>query len=70
MMTTAQRSNNKEIKLLQLQEGVKDKLALAIADSPHSIDDILSDLSNEELALVAAKVNSKLNRRLNSEFDF
>jgi len=70
MMTTAQRSNNKEIKLLQLQESVKDKLAAAITDSPHSIDDILSDLSNEELALVAAKVNSKLNCRLNSELDF
>ena len=69
-MTTAQISNHKEIKLLQLQESVKDKLAAAITDSPHSIDDILSDLSNEELALVAAKVNSKLNCRLNSELDF
>ena len=69
-MTLLKPSDNKEIKLLKLQEGIRDKLAAVIADSPYSIDDIFSDLSNEELALIAAKVNSKLNHRLNSEFDF
>ena len=69
-MTTIELSSNKEIKLLKLHEGVRDKLAAAIADSAYYLDDVFNDLSNEELALLAAKVNNKLNRRLNSEFDF
>ena len=69
-MTLLKPPDNKEIKWLKLHEGIRDKLAAAIADSPYSIDDVFDDLSNEELALLAAKVNNKLNRRLNSEFDF
>ncbi len=60
---------NTKLKLLNLHEGVRDKLAASIADSSYCIDSVLDDLDNQELALLAAKVNNKLNRRLNSEFD-
>lgn len=69
-MSTIKLSSNKEIKLLKLHEGIRNKLSEAISDSQYYLDDVFDDLSNEELALLAAKVNNKLNRRINSEFDF
>jgi len=69
-MTKVKIPRNTKLKLLNLHEGVRDKLTATIADSSYCIDNVLDDLSNEELALLAAKVNNKLNRRLNSEFDF
>ena len=69
-MATIELSNNKEIKLLKLHEAVRYKLAAAISDSEYYLDDVFDDLSNEELALLAAKVNNKLNRRINPTFDF
>ena len=68
-MTKVKIPRNTKPKLLNLHEGVKDKLAASIADSSYCIDSVLDDLDNQELALLAAKVNNKLNRRLNSEFD-
>ena len=58
-MTLLKPPDNKDIKLLKLHEGVKDKLAAAITDSQYYLDDVFDDLSNEELALLAAKANNR-----------
>lgn len=69
-MAKVKTPRNTKLKLLNLHEGVKEKLVTNIADASYCIDGVLDDLDNQELALLAAKVNNKLNRRLNSEFDF
>lgn len=61
---------NNETTIVDLHNQVKDKLQKALAESQYYLDDIFEDFTVEELALIAAKVNHRLNLKLNSDFKF
>ena len=59
-------TNNNEGNINQLHQRVREKLRKSLHETTDGLDEILEDLTVEELALISAKVNHQINLKLNS----
>ncbi len=63
-------TNNNEGNINQLHERVREKLRNSLHETTDGLDEIFEDLTVEELAFIAAKVNHQINLKLNSGNQF
>ena len=63
-------TNNNEGNINQRKERVREKLRKSLHETNDYLDEILEDLTVEELALMSAKVNHQINLKLNSGNQF